>query len=29
VQSAPAPMKNDVDDEIINAIREANGKKEG
>ena len=28
VQSAPAPM-NDVDDELINAIREANGKKEG
>ena len=28
VQSAPAPM-NDVDDEVINAIREANGKKEG
>ena len=29
VQSAPAPMNDDVDDEIINAIREANGKKEG
>lgn len=28
VQSAPAPM-NDVDEEFINAIREANGKKEG
>lgn len=29
VQSAPVPMDDDVDDEIINAIREANGKKEG